>query len=139
LDWFMTRGCVPESLWPAKSMSQKYNTQENWKVAAEYRVTEGWVDLKPAQYDRDMTIQQVGTCLLMQIPVIGDYNFWSHSVCLMDLVDVYPNRSATDKSRYGVRINNSWTDSYGVLGEAVLKDSKAWPDGGAAPRATWGG
>lgn len=139
LDFYTTRGCVPQSLWPAKSMSRQWNTEANWQAAKEFRVTEGWVDLQPAVYSRDMSAQQVATCLLNRLPVIGDFNWWGHSVCVMDLVDVYPSRAANDPRRYGTRILNSWRDSWGDLGEGVLKDSKAWPDGGAAPRVAWGG
>ncbi len=139
LDFIKAHGVMPQSVWPAKSMSRQYDTEANWETAKPYRVTEGFVDLEPAVYDRRMSILQVGTCLLSMVPVIADYNHWRHSVALMDLVDVYPNRSARDPLRYGTRHKNSWTDRYGVNGEAVLKDSKAWPDGGAAPRVVWGG
>ena len=132
----MSRGVVPQSLWPAKSMSRTYNTQANWKEAMKYRVTEGWIDLAASVYDRDLSNLQVGTLLISGVPVICDYNWWGHSVCGMDLVDVYPTRSARDFSRYGIRILNSWTDGWGDNGTGVLKDSQAWPDGSVAPRAT---
>ena len=139
LEFATERGYVPTSLWPAKSMSRSYDTPDNWLAALEFRVTEGWVDLQPAVYDRDMSIQQVMMCLLHRIPVIGDFNWWGHSVGIFDPVDVYPNHSATDVRRYGTRIQNSWTDNWGEQGQGVLKDSKAFPNGGAAPRVTWGG
>jgi hypothetical protein len=138
LDMARDKGYVPVSLWPAKSMDKRYNTPENWKAALEFRVTEGWVDLVPSVYDRDMSAQQVGTCLLSNIPVIGDFNWWGHSVALADLVDVYPDRSPRDIKRYGTLCKNSWTDRWGNRGWGVLKDSKAWPNGGAAPRVAWG-
>lgn len=138
LDFAKDKGYVPTSHWPAKSMSRQYDTPENWKIAEQYRVTEGWVDLLPAVYDRDMSAQQVGTCCLLNIPWIGDYNWWGHSVAGADLVDVYPDRRATDISRYGTRIKNSWTDRWGTRGWGILKDKKAFPNGGAAPRVAWG-
>jgi hypothetical protein len=138
LDFAKDKGYVPVSLWPAKSMDKRYNTPENWKAALEFRVTEGWVDLVPSVYDRDMSAQQVGTCLLSNIPVIGDFNWWGHSVALADLVDVYPDRSPRDIKRYGTLCKNSWTDRWGNRGWGVLKDSKAFPNGGAAPRVAWG-
>ena len=136
LDFAMIRGYQPQLLWPAKSMNRQYDTAANWEVAKQYRVAEGWIDLAAAVYDRDLSNLQVGTLLLAGIPVVCDYNWWGHSVCGMDLVDVYPNRAATDYSRYGIRILNSWTDGWGDNGTSVLKDSKAWPDGSVAPRAT---
>ena len=139
LEFISQRGVVPTSLWPAKSMRREHDNPANWEVAKQFRVTEGWVDLQPPVYDRDISAQQVGTCLLNRIPVIGDYNWWGHSVAIFDLVDAYPNRSATDIRRYGTRIQNSWTDQWGDAGQGVLKDSKAFPDGGAAPRVVVGG
>jgi hypothetical protein len=139
LDFVRERGICPQSIWPAKSMSRQFDTPDNWEKAKEFRVVEGWVDLKPAVYDRDMSAQQVATCLVLRQPVIADYNHMGHSMAIMDLVDVYPNRSPRDPMRYGIRHKNSWTDRYGTNGEAVFKDSKAWPNGGACPRAAWGG
>jgi len=139
LEFATKRGYVPTSLWPERSMSRQHDTPANWEVAKLFRVTEGWVDLQPAVYDRDMSAQQVGTCLLNRIPVIGDFMWWRHSVGVFDLVDSYPNRSATDIRRYGTRIQNSWGEEFGDKGQAVLKDSKAFPDGGAAPRVVVGG
>lgn len=139
LDFYRERGCVPQSLWPAKSMSRQYDTPENWKAALEFRVTEGWVDLEPAAYDRTLSAQQVITCLLNRIPVIGDFNFWGHSVAIADVIDMYPSKSPSDPRRYATRIKNSWTDNWGTRGWGVLKDSKAFPDGGGAPRVVWGG
>ena len=139
LEFAVARGYVPTSLWPAKSMSRSNDTEANWKAALEFRVTEGWVDLEPAAYDRYISAKQVGTCLMNRVPVIGDFNWWGHSVGVFDLVDVYSNKNATDIRRYGTRIMNSWTDNWGDLGFGVLKDSKAFPNGGAAPRASWGG
>lgn len=142
LDFARERGVQPQRLWPEGnnpgSMNRANDTEANWKEAAKYKVTEGWLDLKPAVYDRDMSAQQVATALLSRMPVIADFNHWGHSVALMDLVDVYPNRSARDPMRYGVRLMNSWGDRWGTLGAGILKDSKAWPNGGACPRVVVG-
>ncbi len=138
LDFQTTRGVVPVSLWKEKSMSREYDTPANWEVAKEYRVTEGFVDLKPAAYDRQLSVHQCISCVLNQIPVISDYNWWGHSVCMLDVLDIYKSRSKSDPSRYGSLILNSWTASWGQKGRGVLKDSKAWPNGASAPRATWG-
>lgn len=138
LDFIKENGVMPANLWPQKSMSRSHDTPANWEVAKAFRVVEGWLDLKPAVYDRDMSAQQQGTALLSRMPLIQDYNHWGHSVAGMDLVDCYPNRSARDISRYGVRIKNSWTDRWGTFGEGVLKDSKAWANGGACPRVVVG-
>lgn len=135
LDRAMSHGIPSVEFWKEKSMSSSNNTPETWENAKLHRIAEGWIDLQAAQYDRNLSAQQVGTVLLCNVPGIFDFNHWSHSVAGMDLVDAYPNRSARDIYRYGVRIWNSWRDSWGQLGTAVLKDRKAWPDGATAPRS----
>jgi hypothetical protein len=139
LDFAKENGYVPTSLWPEKSMSRAHDNEANWRAAREFRVTEGFVELEPEVYDRDMSIQQQLTCLLNMIPVIGDFNYWGHSVGIFDAVDAFPDRSARDPSRYGTRIKNSWRDGWGKLGYAVMTGSKAFANGGAAPRVAWGG
>jgi len=135
LDRLRSHGQPSVSLWPEKSMSRANDRPETWENAAQYKVSEGFIDLDAAQYDRKLSYQQVLTCLLRNIPVIADFNHWGHSVCLMDAVDVAPAKSNRDESRYGVRLINSWTDNWGSNGTGVLTGRKAIPDGSTAPRA----
>jgi hypothetical protein len=73
LDFQRERGVMPITHWPEKSMDgRRHNTPANWEVAKEYRVTEGFVDLDPPQYDRELSVHQVISCLLNRVPVIGD-------------------------------------------------------------------
>jgi hypothetical protein len=113
--------------WPEKSMKSSNDNPATWENAALHKVTEGFVDIQAAQYDRDLTFDQTMTCLLSRIPVIGDFNWWSHSICLLDPVEIEPGS-------FGVKILNSWSDQWGDLGEAVLQGNKAIPDGATAPR-----
>jgi hypothetical protein len=129
LDFIMNRGVPSVEFWAEKSMSKKYDTKETWENAALHKVTGGWIDLADAQYDRNLTFDQVATLLLCRIPIVVDFNWWGHSVHATDLVEV----SRVD---YGIRIRNSWTDSYGDRGFAVLQGNKARPDGATAPYAT---
>ena len=135
LDFIRERGVPSVDYWPEKSVSPSNDKPETWENAARHKVSEGFIDLDAAQYDRRLTFQEVGTCLLCNIPVVSDFNWWGHSVCAMDLVDVEPTRAATDPRRYGVRIWNSWRDSWGTNGTGVLTGSKAIPDGATAPRS----
>lgn len=128
-DFIIKNGIVPERLWPAKSMNRAYDTSANWQEALKYRISESWADAAADVWDRNLSKQQIGTQLLLNNPGAFDYNWWGHSVCGHTLRDVYPNRSKTDFSRYGVEIDNSWTPSWGEDGSSVLVDSKAWPDG----------
>jgi hypothetical protein len=129
LEYISKNGVVPVSHWPEKSMSRQYDNDSAWEEAKKYRVDEQWADIAEDVWDRTLTKQQIGTQLLIGNVGAFDYNWWGHSVCGTDLVDVYKNRSKRDFSRYGIRITNSWTENWGEGGEAVLVDSKAWPNG----------
>lgn len=135
LDFQRATGVPSIEFWPEKSMSRSYDKPETWENAALHKVSEGFIDIDEAQYDRRLSFQQVLTCLLRNIPVIGDFNWWGHSVCLLDAVDVSPNKSNREPSRYGVRLINSWTNNWGTNGTGVLTGSKAIPDGATAPRS----
>ncbi len=129
LDFLTQRGIPSEEFWPQRSMSSSNDKPATWENAALHKVTEGWVDLQAAQYDRNLTWDQVMTLLLSRVPVVGDFNWWGHSVCLIDPVEVSPGS-------FGVRILNSWGDSWSDRGMGVLEGSKAIPDSSVAPRAT---
>jgi hypothetical protein len=107
--------------WPEHSRNTKYNTAECQAAMKKNRVTEAFIDLSRAAYDQQMTFDQVATCLLLNIPCAGDFNWWGHSVLLCDLVDL-------GGGHYAIRFRNSWTDSYGDLGFSVLAESKTRPD-----------
>jgi hypothetical protein len=112
LDFIIERGVPSIKYWPEKSVSRNNDNAATWENAAAHKIIEGFIDIDEPQYDRNLTFQQVATCLLCNVPVISDFNWWGHSVCAMDLVDVNPNLPATNRNRYGVRIWNSWADSW---------------------------
>ena len=139
LDFQKERGVVPVSRWPEKSMDRQYNTEANWEAAKEFRPVEGFVDLNSPQYDRELTVQQIISCYLNRIPVISDFNWWGHSVCGLWMYDYKPHLRKNDPNRYAANeILNSWGRGWGQNGRGILKDSKAFPNGASAPRATWG-
>jgi hypothetical protein len=129
MEFAVKNGYPSDKFWPQKSMSRSYDTLTTWGNAEKHRVQEGYWDLDAKVYDRNLTFDQVMTCLMMRIPIVGDFNWWGHSVCLLDPVEVEPGS-------FGVRIINSWTDNWGNLGEGVLQGNKAIPDGAVAPRVT---
>jgi hypothetical protein len=123
------QGCPSVDFWPEKSMSRSHDKPETWANAALHKVTEDWVDLGKAVYDQNLTFDQVATCLLSGVPCAVDFNWWSHSVCAVDLVEVEPGS-------FGLRILNSWSDSWSERGMGVLRGSKAIPTGAVALRVT---
>lgn len=123
------RGVPSEEFWPARSMSRANDRPETWENAALHKITEDWVDLAKPVYDNRLTFDQVATCLLLNVPVALDFNWWSHSVCGVRLVRV-------SAGNYGVKIWNSWADTWGDRGMGVLTGSKCLPDGAVATRST---
>ena len=125
---FLVKNGIPEvSYWPEGSFSRSNDTAAAWENAKNYQVTEGWWDLSQNIYTRNLTFKQIMTLLLSRVPVTLDLNWWGHSVVGMDPVLIEPGS-------YGIRILNSWSDSWGDHGEAVLRGNKAVPDGAVAPR-----
>lgn len=127
MEHMVKRGCPSVDFWPERSLDRKYDTEKTWENAGLYQVTDGWWDLGQNIYNRNLTFDQVASLLLSNIPCTLDYNWWGHSVLGLDLVEV-------EKNSYGVRILNSWSDSWGDLGEGILRGNKAIPDGSVAPR-----
>lgn len=122
-------GCPSVAFWPEKSMSRSHDRPETWANAAKHKVSEEWVDLTRNVYDQNLTLRQIDTCSLLNIPMAWDFNWWAHSVFGCGLVKV-------EAGSYGRLIRNSWTDQWGDKGWAVLRGTKAIPDGAVALRVT---
>lgn len=113
IEFQASRGCPTSEFWPQQSMSRSNDSPNTWANSALHKYLD-WRDLDP----NAMKAQMV-TCLLMGFPVVTDFNWWSHSVCTIDLVSINPFRT---------RIWNSWGDSWSQNGTGVLEGSKAIPD-----------
>lgn len=136
LEFAMSRGVPTQAFWPQQDAKLSHGNSACWENAALHKVTEGWADLAVAVYDRDLSFDQEATCLLSCKPVIKDENWWGHSICGMDLVELNPSLDLMDPNRWGVRIWNSWGDSWGDRGTSVLKGRQAISDAATAPRVT---
>jgi hypothetical protein len=145
------KGVCSQALWPQKDANyRKYDKPEVWADAAKHKIEEHWTDLTRDVYDQNLTFDQVATCALNNEFMAWDFNFWSHSVMGCDLVDLSNQdiRAGSGKlmagpelvallaptDGFGIRLRNSWTDSYGDIGFAVLTGAKAIPDGALAIR-----
>lgn len=119
LNFLIEHGAVPVSQWPANAIEKKYNTALNQNAALEYRVTEWW-NIKPRNMD------ELGSCLLLRIPVAIGLNWWEHEVTAVDPVWL--------NGQLAVRIDNSWGESWGTRGRGILAGKKAQPDDSVAAR-----
>ncbi len=120
LEWIAENGIPSSEFWPQQSMDRSNDNPAMRANAKLHRITE-WMDLQPNNK------AQLVTCLLLGIPVVVDFNWWSHSVCAIDLVSLSPFR---------IRIWNSWGDKWSENGTGILEGSKAIPDGQIAPRVS---
>lgn len=118
LEWIAENGLPTSKTWAQQSMARANDNAAMRAEAAKHKFTE-WMDLQPRNK------AQLVTCLLSGIPVVVDYNWWSHSVCAIDLVSLSP---------FKIRIWNSWGDSWSANGTGILEGNKAIPDGQIAPR-----
>ncbi len=156
VDFIAERGVPSGQFWPQQSMSKANDKPETWENAALHKITEGWIDLAAAQYDRKLSFAQMMTCLLSRIPVVTDFNWWSHSVCAIDPAEgnagdmrddngkvvAWSSLPPMEKEAFDMtggfcpRIMNSWSDSWSDKGMGLLLGSKGIPDGAVAPRVT---
>jgi hypothetical protein len=148
-DFITKRGVPSAEFWPMQSTNRSNDNPKTWENAALHKIQEGWMDLAQAEYDRNLTFAQVATCLLSRCPVVVDYNWWSHSICALDLIEassagIVPRTASGKKGAFGpdwdvtggfgVRIWNSWGDSWSDRGMGILAPSKAVPDGSVGLR-----
>lgn len=138
LDFIAENGIAAAKDWPQKSMHKRHDNARTWKNAKKYRVTEGWIDLDiDHASEAHLNFDQVATLLLSRVPVVCDFNWWGHSVFAFELIDAYPElgqEQLDHPERWCIRIGNSWRDSWGDRGTAVLQGKRAIPNGGCAPR-----
>lgn len=113
IEFQASKGCPSSKTWPQQSMSRSNDNPNTWTEAHQHRYLD-WMELDP-----NNMIEQLKTCLLLGYPVVTDFNWWSHSVCTIDLVSINP---------LSTRIWNSWGDSWSDKGMGILQGQKARPD-----------
>ncbi len=117
------KGIPSQAIWPQGDRNYKqYDKPETWANAALHKVTEDWVDLTKDVYDQNLTVDQIATCLLLNVPLAVDYNEWGHSIAALRWVKI-------EAGSYGPLILNSWGDDWGDKGEGVIQ--KGWGVDGA--------
>lgn len=158
VDFLASRGVPTAQFWPQQSMSKANDNAATWADAAKHKTTEGWIDLAAAQYDRNLSFEQRISLCLTGCAQVADFNWWSHSVCQVDAVDgaaqwgitradsgklmattefdAYWGMSHPVTGGWGVRIWNSWGDSWSAQGMGTLTGNQAEADGGVAILST---
>lgn len=113
--------------WPLHSRTLANDTAACRASMAKYKTLESWVDLTRSVYDQNLTRAQLASCLFKNDPCQTDFNWWGHSVCGIRWVRV-------ERGSWGLLILNSWK-GWGRFGLAVLRGSKAIPNGSLAIRS----
>lgn len=119
IEWIQKYGVCPASAWSPNAIDRRLYNEANKKLALKFRVID-WIECTPRNLNEMMT------CLLRRIPVAVGYNWWRHEVCAID--PVYLGRN-----QYGIRIWNSWGDSWSDRGMSVLTGNKMLPDDAVSP------
>jgi hypothetical protein len=125
VQYIADNGIASVEAWPEKSVDKSLvSDPTKAKLVSDSRllhhVTE-WLDL--GRRDGKCDMRQVVTCLLLGLPLVVDFNWWSHSVCGIRIANLYPKDETAD-----IVIWNSWTDSWSEHGEGTLKGNHAIPD-----------
>lgn len=125
-------GIAPEGngpgQWPLHSRNISLDTPEMRASMSRFKVTEDWIEMTEPAYDRNLTLQQIATCLLGDNPTAVDFDWWGHSVCALRLVEV-------ERGSFCGLILNTWK-GWGRHGLAVIQGDKWKPMGAVAIRTT---
>ena len=122
LDQLQSAGACESSFMDAPHSLHPHRWKTGWQENAKLHEALQW-------YDIGQSFDEVITCLLERIPVAAGLDWWGHLVCFLDPV-ILPDGSV------GVLFQNSWGVDWptvGANGFATLTESKATPDGAAAP------
>jgi len=120
IEWLAKYGCNEIADWPANAIDRRYATAANKEKALAYRV-QNWVALEPRNLD------QLVSLLLKPDPdpVPVGYLWWGHQV--------YATHCDWIDGDVGIGIRNSWSDSWGDQGFAVLQGAKRFFDDAVCP------
>lgn len=112
----MSGGVAPSTHVPVSTLRAQ-DFKPGWQAeAAKYKVRQA------ADIPRDYQIQ--GSQLLLNRPMPVGHNWWAHSITHLRMIDLYPQKRATDWSRYGRRGLNQW----GGTGIVQLEGSRQLAD-----------
>jgi hypothetical protein len=119
MEFIAETGVPTSEFWPLCSWDRSNDNPKTWENAALHKATE-WMEI-----DSQQMKAQLVTCLLLDIPVVSDFNWWSHSVVTIDLVSLNP---------FQTRILNSWGDDWSTNGMGILEGRRAIPSDAVALR-----
>lgn len=118
------KGIPSQATYPQGKVKQSLN-EAILEDAKKHLVTEDFVDLQKPVWFQNLSFEAVASCLLTGRPCAVDFNWWSHSVCAVKLVEV-------EAGSFGIVIDNSWGLAWGDQGRGILRGSRAIPDGAIA-------
>lgn len=127
---FIRENGIPEigtgaGQWPYQSRRGQDSTALRQSMA-KYKDLEDWYDLGRAEYDQELTDQQLATCLFNNNPSPSDYNRFGHSMLSLRHVRI-------EKGSWGKLTLNSW-QGFGYHGLCVLAEMT--PDNAVSLRSS---
>lgn len=108
IAYYANQGGVPVSMWPERAIDPKYDNANTRAIRERHRVRD-WLDLPRNNFDYLMS-----ELLRLRAVAIG-LDAWGHEVTACDPVTL-------KDGRFGVRIWNSWADSWGQQGMSILAE-----------------
>ncbi len=127
VEFAAQHGVASVDTWPEKSMSRSNDTPAMREEAKTRTVIE-YMDLADSGPDLK---RQMATCLINNIVIATDYNWWGHSV-----LAAYLKKWGAGGANFTTEILNSWAKTWSDRGWGELSGSRALPNGAIAIRAT---
>ena len=127
LDYIVNQGVCSQTIWPPNAIDRNLDNAQSMSDSKKHKITD-WLEIPSRSFNHLMTLLLRGT------PVVMGLNDWmgtgyGHEVCGLDPVKL------SGSGNYGVRIWNSYGDSWKNQGMDVLPERYATPDDAVAPGA----
>lgn len=123
LEYYAKHGGCGVDVWPNNSTDRSLMSDPKVAEDRKHHIALEWLDC-------GSNFDCYATACLMGFPCAVAYNWWSHVVMVVDLVEISPGR-------FGLRIRNNWgkwgaANIHGFYGYQVLEEGHGTPGSGFA-------
>lgn len=125
VEYASAKGIPTSATWPQQSMARSNVNDAMYADAGRHKnVVYYELDPSDPQY-----LDQFLTAVLLNMPVVSDFNWWGHSVCTARIKQFDPSSPVQGLV---TTIWNSWSDDWSDAGMGDLKGRRAVPDNAIA-------